>query len=446
MSRSNSIRWRLSRWLAIQTLISVGLICTAVYLAISSNFSTRQTELLTEKQRAIQHLTTESASKDSSESLQHQLLDFFHGHPELSLALQSSSVTKTFGKRPLNAEANMFRQLTFTLPEYGLSAGPVQAQLSMDITSDVRFLRRLALALFICAILGAVLASLGAAWLVRRALTPIDALSSHVAKLSPERLDERLDEAKDPVAEIRPLMAQFNALLERIEGAYAQMEEFNANLAHELRTPLATLIGETELALSSKRYERSLNEMLASNLEDFHRMERVISDILLLARADGGTRIKTEQTNSIAITIQEVMDYHEAQAEEADVKLLLVGDASGMISRTLFQRAVSNLLSNAIRHADAFSDVLIVIESADEEVRIAVCNLGAPVAQEHLVRCFERFVRIPTERVSSNQDHFGLGLAIVAAIARMHGGKTFARSVERLATMGFTVARSIQIH
>nr|WP_321329764.1 heavy metal sensor histidine kinase [Alcaligenes faecalis] len=442
MSRSNSIRGRLSRWLAIQTLISVGLICIAVYLAISLNFATRQTELLTEKQRAIQHLASESASKDSSESLQHQLLDFFHGHPELSLVLQSRSVTKAFGKRPSNAKASMFRQLTFTLPEYGLSTGPIQAQLSMDITSDVRFLRRLALALFICAILGAVLASLGAAWLVRRALTPIDALSSQVEKLSPERLGERL-EAKDSVAEIRPLIAQFNALLERIEGAYAQIEEFNANLAHELRTPLATLIGETELALSSKRYERSLNEMLASNLEDFHRMERVISDILLLARADGGTRIKTEPTNSIAITIREVMDYHEAQAEDADVKLLLVGDASAMISRTLFQRAVSNLLSNAIRHADAFSDVLIVVETADEEVRIAVCNLGAPVAQEHLVRCFGRFVRLPVGRESSDQDHFGLGLAIVAAIARMHGGKTFARSVDRLVTMGFTVARAI---
>src|SRR5690606_4697030 len=151
------------------------------------------------KQRAIQHLATESASKDSSELLQHQLLDFFHGHPELSLTLQSSSVTKTFGKRPSNAEASMFRQLTFTLPEHGLSTGPIQAQLSMDITSDVRFLRRLALALFICAILGAALASLGAAWLVRRALTPIDALSSQVAKLSPERLGERL-EAKDPAA------------------------------------------------------------------------------------------------------------------------------------------------------------------------------------------------------------------------------------------------------
>lgn len=439
LSCSNSIRGRLSRWLAIQTLVSVGLICTAVYLVISSNFATRQTELLAEKQRAILHLTTENVSKDSLESLQHQLLDFFHGHPELSLVLQSSSVTQTFGKRPLNAKASMFRQLTFKLPEYGLSTGPIQAQLTMDITSDVRFLKRLALALFIGAILGAVLASLGAAWLVRRALTPIDALSRQVAKLSPERLGERL-ETKTPPAEILPLIAQFNALLERIEGAYAQMEEFNANLAHELRTPLATLIGETELALSSKRYERSLEEMLVSNLEDLHRMERVISDILLLARADGGTKIKTEPTNSIAITIQEVMDYHEAQAEEADVKLLLVGDASAMISRTLFQRAVSNLLSNAIRHADAFSDVLIVVETADEEVRIAVYNLGSPVAHEHLVRCFERFVRLPAEQASSDQGHLGLGLAIVAAIARMHGGKTFCRSVDRLVTMGFTVA------
>src|SRR5699024_6754807 len=115
--------------------------------------------------------------------------------------------------------------------------------------------------------------------------------------------------------------AQFNALLERIESAYAQIEAFNANLAHELRTPLATLIGETELALNSKRYEHSLNEMLISNLEDLHRMERVINDILLLARADGATRIQTEHTHSIAITIREVMDYHEAQAEEGNVKL-----------------------------------------------------------------------------------------------------------------------------
>lgn len=442
LSFAHSIRGRLSRWLAIQTLLSVGLICTAVYLAISSNFATRQTELLTEKQSAIQHLVSESAFEDGSEWLQHQLLDFFRGHPELSLALHSSGATETFGTRPPNAEATIVRRRTFTLSEYGLSTGPIQAELIMDITSDARFLSRLALALFICAILGAILASLGAAWLVRRALLPIDTLSRQVEKLSPERLDERL-EAHDPVAEIRPLIAQFNALLERIESAYAQIEAFNANLAHELRTPLATLIGETELALNSKRYEHSLNEMLISNLEDLHRMERVINDILLLARADGATRIQTEHTHSIAITIREVMDYHEAQAEEDNVKLLLVGDASAMISRTLFQRAVSNLLSNAIRHADAFSDVLIVVEAADEQVRIAVCNLGIPVAQEHLVRCFERFVRLPAEQVSSEQGNLGLGLAIVAAIARMHGGKTFCRSVDRLVTMGFTVPSSL---
>ncbi|KAG1245845.1 hypothetical protein G6F65_021005 [Rhizopus arrhizus] len=144
------------------------------------------------------------------------------------------------------------------------------AELFLDTTPDVRLRVMLAWPLFACALVGAIVVSVIANVLVRRALHPLHEVARQAALISPDRIGERLGE-EGLAQEIKPLVLQFNAVLQRLERAYVQMEGFNADVAHELRTPLATLIGETEFALAGNRSTFELRDILGSNLEELQR-------------------------------------------------------------------------------------------------------------------------------------------------------------------------------
>ena len=127
-------------------------------------------------------------------------------------------------------------------------------------------------------------------------------------------LHHRLDGAEQPL-ELVPLIDQFNALLERIENAYSQMEGFNADVAHELCTPLATLIANNELALRRPEQE-DMREVLASNLEELHRLTAIVNDMLFLSQADRGVGARRAPVVSLASMAADVLDYHEAALAE----------------------------------------------------------------------------------------------------------------------------------
>src|SRR3989442_950748 len=147
----------------------------------------------------------------------------------------------------------------------------------------------------------------------RAACGPAGACAGRQAtrKLSAQDLQRRLDDSGQP-QELRPLIAQFNALLERLAVAYRQMEAFNADVAHELNTPLTTLISSCELALRKPRSEAELREVLASNLEDLRRMAGIVADMLFLSQADRGQGARLAPWASLAALAHEVIDIHEA--------------------------------------------------------------------------------------------------------------------------------------
>ena len=147
----------------------------------------------------------------------------------------------------------------------------------------------------------------------------------------------------------------------RLEGAYQQLEGFNADVAHELRTPLATLIGETEVALSRERSPEVLRETLLSNLEELQRLAAMVNDMLFLSKADRGAQARRGQQTSLAGLARQVTDFHEAALAERNLRVIVSGDAVIPVDEPLFKRAVSNLLGNAIRFADADSDIVVQI-------------------------------------------------------------------------------------
>jgi two-component system heavy metal sensor histidine kinase CusS len=278
-----------------------------------------------------------------------------------------------------------------------------------------------------------------AAWAVRRSLAPVQRLSHQAARIQPDHLDLRLP-VQGIDRELRELSVAFNSTLDRLQTAYRQLEGFNADVAHELRTPLATLINGTEIILASERSNEELRDVLESNLEELVGLKALINDMLFLARADGGELARDLQDVQIESEIRHVADYHEAALQEARLTLRQAGDARVRANPRLLRRALSNLISNAIKASPAGATLEVTCIESLTDVEIRVVNAGEVIPPDALPRIFDRFYRVDNARTHRSEGH-GLGLAIVRAIAQMHGGRVFALSEAGRTIIGFTLSR-----
>ena len=275
-------------------------------------------------------------------------------------------------------------------------------------------------------------------WIARRSLVPVDRLSEHARLLGTANLALRLPTETLP-AELSGLVLSLNGALDRVEESYQRLSTFNADVAHELRTPLANLMGETQVALSRTRSAPELEEVLQSNLEELDRLRRIINDMLFLARADQGEVAANLVTASLAEETRKSAEFMDAVLEDAGMTLEIRGDANAPIERALYGRAITNLLDNAVHHGETPGQVTVTITKEGNAVSVGVSNPGRPIDPDHLVRIFDRFYRIDPARFNSEESH-GFGLAVVKAVARMHGGSVFAHNEPGRVCIGFTVA------
>jgi two-component system, OmpR family, sensor kinase len=240
------------------------------------------------------------------------------------------------------------------------------------------------------------------------ALRPIEAMRRRAAAISSASLDERLPVA-DTRDEVSRLGETLNEMLARLEAGLERERRFVADASHQLRTPLALLTTELELALRSSRSPEELRKALHSATESTARLSRLTDDLLLLARADEGeVPLKAEQTDVADIVGQVATRYG------------VRGDAEPLVVNAdplRLEQALSNLVDNALRHGG--TDVRVRASRENGTVELHVLDDGAGFPEEFLERAFERFSRAdhPTRR-----DGSGLGLAIVQTIARAHGG------------------------
>ena len=273
--------------------------------------------------------------------------------------------------------------------------------------------------------------------IARRGLAPLRRLSGEAAGIDAGALSQRLSTRADS-RELVPLVDSFNHALDRLEEAYRRLEGFSADVAHELRTPLAILISGTEVALSRDRPVAELQEVLASHLEDLRALASMVNDMLFLARADRGELAENLVPVSLRSEALVVADYLEASLEDGGHILRVDGDVQARVNPPLLRRALVNLVTNAARYTPTGEVIVVRLEAAEGSPRISVSNPGPPIPKETLRRMFDRFWRSDAARAKSSEGH-GLGLAIVRAVALMHGGETFAVSFAGTTTVGFTV-------
>lgn len=257
--------------------------------------------------------------------------------------------------------------------------------------------------------------------LLRRGLRPLRRMAAHAADITPARLDSRLD-GKDTPVELLQLSEAFNAMLDRLADGYQRLMQFSADLAHEIRTPVGSLMGHCQVALRQTRSVDDYQALLASNLEELERISRLVESILFLARADEAQSALLRQPLNIEDEMQRVAGYFEGLAEERQLTIHMAGSGTLNADPILLRRALSNLVANAIRYADEGSEVLVRVEQRQNEWLIQVENQGPVLATATLTKLFDRFYRGDASRHQSS-DSNGLGLAIVAAIMHLHGGR-----------------------
>ncbi|OON64415.1 two-component sensor histidine kinase [Massilia sp. KIM] len=262
---------------------------------------------------------------------------------------------------------------------------------------------------------------------VRRGLRPLRGVTARVNDISAHRLGTRL--ALDEVpAELRELCGAFNGMLDRLEDGVGRLSRFAADLAHDLRTPVNSLMMQTQVALSRARSVEEYQALLASIQEDYERLSTMIENTLFLARADNAQLALRCEALDAGQELARLGEYFGILAEDKGVTLSL--ESSGPLALradpVLLRRALNNLLSNAVAYTPEGGWIRVAAEADGDGVALSVANSGEGIAAEHLEHVFDRYYRADPARAASSSA--GLGLAIVRAIMRLHGGTAEVRS------------------
>ena len=238
--------------------------------------------------------------------------------------------------------------------------------------------------------------------IARRGMQPIHDVTRTARETGPGNLAQRITTAGRP-AELHELAGTFNAMLNRLEGAFDRLSQFSADIAHELRTPVNNLRGELDVALQKPRSPAEYQELIGSALEECGRLARIIDSLLFLARSENPqTQVELEQFD-VAAELRHIREFYEATAQEAGVELLAepTGPLETRLNRALFQRAVGNLITNAIAHTPRGGKVMLRAKGDSESLAIEVADTGAGIPSEHLPRVFDRFYRADHSRRSA---------------------------------------------
>ncbi|AGA32780.1 Heavy metal sensor histidine kinase [Thioalkalivibrio nitratireducens DSM 14787] len=429
-------------------LLLVGLV---VERSVTRHFIELDEHELSAKLGVIGNLIGRTTSEAAFASLPQRLSDVLIGHELLEVRITDGGGRELYttpggfapewSAQALPAGTTLVRELggiryvgrqeTFTAPMP--EPTELRVLVAIDTSHHVQFLRQIRHQLWLGILLAAVLAA-GLGWFASyKGLAPLRRVTLAASGLSAGRLGERLPEGDAP-AEMLQLLRAFNGMLDRLEAAFRRLSDFSADIAHELRTPVSNLMTETQVALSRARSAEDYRETLHSNLEEFERLARMIGDMLFLAKADNGLLPRPAEAVALEAEAQALMEFYEALAEEKRVTLRLTGAATVVGDRLMLRRALSNLLSNALRHTPAGGTVEIRIAVvAGGITRLSVRNPGPTIPPDRLPLLFDRFHRIDPSR-SAQGGGAGLGLAITRSIIEAHGGRIDAESAEGITT------------
>jgi len=331
-----------------------------------------------------------------------------------------------------------------TLPAADAPPRTMLIALSYDRSLPRELLARYRKGLIETLIVSVLVAGALGVWAARLVLKRVRRIAATAGRISASALNERLSLEDTPEEFLESTLA-FNHMLDRLQDSFRRLSEFSSDLAHDLCTPINNLLGEAQVALSRPREAAEYRAVLESAVEEYERLSRMIENMLFLARADNAQARVAPQWIDLREALGKILSYYDMLAEERGIRLALEvrsekgGRARAWADELMLNRAVGNLLSNALRHGPRDCTVAVkALVHADGSADIEVTNPGAGIAREHLPRIFDRFYRPSSSREGSSAGS-GLGLAIVKSIAELHGGRVGVRSEPGLET-AFTLS------
>lgn len=273
----------------------------------------------------------------------------------------------------------------------------------------------------------AVLAALGGFRITRRAFRPVTQMAETARAIGTgSDLSQRI-ETDGRGDELNQLGDTMNEMLARLQASFEAERQFSSDVSHELRTPIAVIRSQCEFALSGQAGEEEKREAFEAVLKQSERMNSIVSQLLLLSRAENGKFVPEREPVELNVLCETVCEELEAMAAERQVELTwnteelqITGD------ETLLIRMVNNLVSNAIRYNRPGGSAEVSLRKRGKYAVLTVRDTGIGIRREDLGQIFSRFYRADRSRSSEGT---GLGLSMAAWIARVHGGSIRAESV-----------------
>src|SRR5881227_3809910 len=297
-------------------------------------------------------------------------------------------------------------------------------QVAQDRSSDEQVERNFAL-LFITVLAGGVVASALIAIIVtRRGLQPLRQLTQSFGRIGPDHLKEHIGSGEWP-RELQPLTIAFDQMLKRLDDSFTRLSQFSADLAHELRTPIANMLGEAQVALTRDRTATEYRETIESTVAECERLSRIVDNLLFVARVDAAREPVERKRFDARAAIEKIGAFYQMVADDHNVTINCSGDGQIYADPDLFERALGNLLDNALRFTAEHGSIHIALSKHNADFEVAVSDNGHGIAAEHLPRVFDRFYRAESSRGS---DGTGLGLALVKSIVDLHAGSATIQS------------------
>src|SRR5438270_6317415 len=233
--------------------------------------------------------------------------------------------------------------------------------------------------------------------LTRHCLRPIAKMRPTFERVQPAHLNERIEPERWPT-ELRPLAASFDDMLGRLEDSFTRLSQFSADLAHELRTPIGNMLGEAQVALTRERETNEYRVVVESTAAECERLSGIIDNLLFLARAESAEQQITRSSFNASVAIEKIVGFYQTLAEDRHIEISCAGEAEIFADPILFNRAIGNLVDNALRFTPDKGNIRIAIRDVESSVEISVTDNGSGIAPEHLSRVFDRFYRVDPSR------------------------------------------------
>ncbi|HTA45138.1 MAG TPA: ATP-binding protein [Bryobacteraceae bacterium] len=438
MRRARSIRFRLTVWYALILAAALGLFSALIWLSLRQRLLSEIERDLSDRAARFQSYVMEEATEVPEPNLKDEMLEFCQGLPSSDfLQLRGASGLEFhFPDRTPAAGRTRTIQRQFTIGGDSFRLEMGSSLRAIDHTLDL-----LEYLLFSLVPLVIAIACAGGAWLSRRALKPVDEITTAARMIGIDNLSLRLP-SPHTGDELQRLTEAWNVMLARLEEAVKTLSQFAADASHELRTPLAVIRTSAELALRRARAPEAYRDSLKEIAEEAERMTQLVEDLLFLARHDAQSAEMPKEPVDLADLVSDVTQEIRGIADIRQVRIHKTppDDRSGPMlisgNRPALHRLILLLLDNAVKYSRPGADVLAAVTAQQDEIAITIQDFGVGISQGDLPHIFKRFYQADCARTDGG---FGLGLALAESIARAHDASIEVSSVEGSGSM-FRVA------